>query len=485
MISSRRTRRAALSLLLLGGLTSGCSTNPATGQRQLALIGEGQEIEMGKQSDPQIVASMGVYPDEGLQQYVTQLGQRLAASSERPDLPWTFRVIDDPTVNAFAVPGGFIYVTRGLLTHITSEAQLAGVMGHEIGHVTARHSVNDMSKAQLAQLGLGIGMIFSPTLASLGNLAGAGLQVLFLKYSRDHENQADELGVRYMRRLNYEPTQLAEVMQMLERSSELEGSSGKVPEWLATHPNPPNRVAHILQVSRDSQAEASGSGTPVIRHDEYMRHLDGVVFGENPREGFFEGTTFLHPDMRFTFVFPSGWKTANGKTAVQAISPNQDAIMGISAAQGSPQQALQEFGNDQNVQVGGAQQTSINGHQAVVADFAAATEQGTLRGMVAFISNNGMTLGVMGYTPEARWGSYQSTISRSIGSFATLTDQRALSVQPKRLDVVQLPSSMTFSTFTQRYPSTEKPEIVALINQIQGDARLTSGALYKRVVSGR
>ena len=159
--------------------------------------------------------------------------------------------------------------------------------------------------------------------------------------------------------------------------------------------------------------------------------------------------------------------------------------MGISAAQGSPQQALQEFGNDQNVQVGGAQQTSINGHQAVVADFAAATEQGTLRGMVAFISNNGMTLGVMGYTPEARWGSYQSTISRSIGSFATLTDQRALSVQPKRLDVVQLPSSMTFSTFTQRYPSTEKPEIVALINQIQGDARLTSGALYKRVVSGR
>lgn len=486
MTTFARTRRAALGLLLIGGLaTSGCSTNPATGQRQLSLIGEGQEIEMGKQADPEIIASMGLYPDEGVQQYVNQLGQRLAAASERPDLPWTFRVIDDPTVNAFAVPGGFIYVTRGLMTHITSEAELAGVIGHEIGHVTARHSVNDLSKQQLAQLGLGIGMIFSPTIASLGNLASAGLQVLFLKYSRDHENQADELGVRYMRRLNYEPTQLAEVMRMLERSSEVEGSSGKVPEWLSTHPNPPNRVAHILQVAHASEAEAAGAGTSVVRRDDYVRRVDGMIFGTNPREGFFEGSTFLHPDMRFSFVFPSGWKTANGKTAVQALSPNQDAIMGITAAQGSPTQAFQEFASQQGVQVGNERQTSINGHAAVVADFAGATQQGTLRGMVAFVSNNGLTLSIMGYTPESRWGSYQNTIMRSIGSFASLTDPRALNVQPKRLDVVQLPSAMSFSTFTQRYPSVEKPEIVALINQVEGDARLNSGALYKRVVTGR
>lgn len=480
-----RARGAAVGMLLAGGLASGCSTNPATGQRQLSLISESQEIEMGKQSDPEIVASMGTYADEALQQYVSQLGQRLAAASERPDLPWTFRVIDDPTVNAFAVPGGFIYVTRGLLSHITSEAQLAGVIGHEIGHVTARHSVNDLSKQQIAQLGLGIGMIFSPTLASLGELAGAGLQVLFLKYSRDHENQADELGVRYMRRLSYEPTQLAEVMQMLERSSEIEGGSGKVPEWLSTHPNPPNRVAHILQLARASGTEPPGSGAPVVRREEFVRRLDGMVFGDNPREGFFEGSTFLHPDMRFRFDFPTGWKGANGKTAVQATSPNQDALMGITAADGSPSQALAEFASGQNVQVVDERQISLGGERAVEAEFGAATEQGALHGLVAFVSHNGMTLQIMGYTPESRWGSYATTFSRSIASFGTLTDQRALSVQPNRVDVVQLPSSMTFASFTQRFPSTAKPEIVAVINQVEGDVRLSSGALYKRIVAGR
>ena len=480
----RRTRRSASAVLLIAAFAGGCATNPATGERQLSLIGEGQEIAMGRQSDPEIIASMGLYPDEAVQQYVNQLGQRLAASSERPDLPWTFRVIDDPTVNAFAVPGGFIYVTRGLMSHLTSEAQLAGVIGHEIGHVTARHSVNQLSKQQLAQIGLGIGMILSPTLQQFGNVAGAGLQVLFLKYSRDHENEADELGVRYMRRNNYEPTQLAEVMQMLERSGEVEGGSGKVPEWLSSHPAPPNRVAHILDEVRKTEAEASGAGTPVVRRDEYVRRIDGMIFGMNPREGYFEGTTFLHPDMRFRFDFPQGWNTVNQKAAVQGISPNQDAIIGITLAQGSPSQALNQFASQQGVQVGNGRQTSINGLSATTAEFAVTTEQGTLHGLVAFVSHGSSTFQLIGYTPDSRWGSYSSAISRSLGSFETVTDQRVLSVQPKRVDVIQLPSSMAFSTFTQRYPSVEKPEVVALINQIEGDARLSSGALYKRVVAG-
>jgi predicted Zn-dependent protease len=484
MKTRARTRRSALAILLLTG-AAGCATNPATGERQLSLIGEGQEIQIGKESDPQIVASMGLYSDEAVQQYVNQIGQRLAAASERPDLPWTFRVIDDPTVNAFAVPGGFIYITRGLMSNLTSEAQLAGVLGHEIGHVTARHSVSQMSQQQLAQIGLGIGSILSPTIASLGNIASAGLQVLFLKYGRDHENQADELGVRYLRRNNYEPTELAEVMEMLARSSELSAESGRVPEWLSTHPNPPNRVANILDEVQKTAAEASGSGTPVVRRDEYVRRLDGMVYGLNPREGYFEETTFLHPDMRFRFDFPSGWQTVNQKSAVQGMSPNQDAMIGITLAEGTPSQAMNQFASQQGVEVGNGRQTTINGLPATTAEFAATTEQGTLHGLIAFVSHNNATFQLMGYTPESRWGAYSSTLSRSIGSFDRLTDARALSAQPKRLDVVQVPSSMSFSTFMQRFPSDEKPEIVALINQVEGEARLSSGALYKRVVAGR
>jgi predicted Zn-dependent protease len=416
---------------------------------------------------------------------VNQIGQRLAAASERPDLPWTFRVIDDPTVNAFAVPGGFIYITRGLLAHMTSEAQLAGVLGHEIGHVTARHSVSQMSRQQLAQIGLGIGMILSPTVASFGDLASAGLQVLFLKYGRDHEHQADELGVRYLRRNAYEPTELARVMEMLERSGQLAESSGKVPEWLSTHPNPPDRVANIMEEIQMTAADASGSGTPVVRRDDFVRRLDDMVFGSNPREGFFEGQTFLHPEMRFRFEFPPGWQTVNQKSAVQGISQNQDALVAITLAQDSPSQALNEFASQQGLQVSGGRQTTINGLPAVTAEFAAATEQGNLHGLVAFVEHGGGTLRLLGYTPEGRWPSYESTLARALGSFARLTDQRALSVQPNRVDVIQLPSSMTFSTFTQRYPSVEKPELVALINQVEGTSRLNSGALYKRVVAGR
>ena len=278
----RRTHGAALAFLLIGGV-AGCATNPATGEREISLIGESQEIQMGREADPQVVASLGLYEDEAVQRYVNQIGQRLAAASERPDLPWTFRVIDDPTVNAFALPGGYIYITRGILTHLNSEAELAGILGHEIAHVTARHAVSQISRAQLAQLGVGLGMILVPELAVFGDLAGAGLQLLFLSYGRGAENEADELGVRYLRRTNYEPTELADVMLMLERASQISESSGRVPEWLSTHPNPANRVRNILAEVRNTRAEAAGSGSAVVRRDEYIRRIDGMVFGMNPR----------------------------------------------------------------------------------------------------------------------------------------------------------------------------------------------------------
>src|SRR3989454_1121446 len=176
--------------------------------------------------------------------WIQQFGARLAASSERPNLPWTFHVVDDPVVNAFALPGGYIYVTRGILAHLNSEAELGGVVGHEIGHVTARHSVSQLSKQQLAQLGLAVGSIASPEFGRYAGLAGQALGVLFLKYSRDNESQADDLGLRYMRRANYDPREMPPVFEMLTRVSHAHGG-GRGPEWLAPHPNPENRRARI------------------------------------------------------------------------------------------------------------------------------------------------------------------------------------------------------------------------------------------------
>jgi predicted Zn-dependent protease len=188
------TRRFAFTVpcLVLLGAAVNCARNPVTGKNELALVSEGQEIQMGGQAAQQVGQSIGYVKDEALQKYVSDIGMRMAAQSERPKLPWAFYVMDDPTVNAFALPGGFIFVTRGILTHMNNEAELVGVLGHEIGHVTARHSVQQMTRQQIAQIGVGVGSILSSDIAS--TRGSARVSRLFLKYGRDAENQADELG---------------------------------------------------------------------------------------------------------------------------------------------------------------------------------------------------------------------------------------------------------------------------------------------------
>lgn len=469
-------------MVLMVGTLSQCAVNPATGERELSLVGEGQEIQMGQEADQQIVASIGLYEDADLQRYVDGIGQRLAAGAERPNLPWTFRVLDDASVNAFALPGGFVYVTRGIMAHLTSEAQLAGILGHEIAHITAKHSVSQISRAQLTQLGLGLGSILVPQAAPFAELAGAGAQLLFLKFGRDDENQADELGVRYMAQEGYAPAELADVMQMLERQGRMGESQGRLPEWLSTHPDPANRVGNII----DHIAALPESGPArVVREDEYLRRIDGTVFGANPREGFFEENVFKHPDLRFQITFPAGWQTVNQKQAVQGVSPNQDAALQLTLAEGSPSQALQRMSSDQNIRILQSGQQSINGLPAVMARFAARTQQGTLVGLVAFVSYGDLTYQILGYGPEGRWSANERLVSAAIGSFAPLTDPRALAVQPKRLDIVSLSQPMAFSTFVQRYPSSVEPEVVALINQVETSGTFPGGSLAKRVTDGR
>ncbi|HZD06348.1 MAG TPA: M48 family metalloprotease, partial [Longimicrobiales bacterium] len=383
--------------------------------------------------------------------------------------------------NAFALPGGFIYVTRGIMTHLTNEAQLVGVLGHEIGHVTARHSVNQMSKQQLAQLGLGVGVILSEDIAAVADIAQAGLQILTLKFSRDDESQADELGVRYMRRIDYDPRQLAAVMEMLQRSSQLQQGSGRVPEWLSTHPDPANRIEHIDQLIAESGVDFSGA---TVKRAPYLHTIDGMVFGPDPREGFFDGDVFHHPDLRFRIDFPPGWQKANTKTAVQAVSGSEDALLALTLDEGTPASALDRFAAREGVSVGSVTAREINGLSAALAPFSAQVEGGTLRGEVLFVSHRGTTYRFLGYTAEGRWSGYSGTIDAALRSFRPETDPAILSVTPDRLSLVELDRSLPFDTFVDRYPSTVRPEIVALINQVGDNATLAAGTLAKRVRNG-
>ena len=474
-------RIARMSALAATLLLAACSVNPATGKRQLILIGEGREIRMGREADQQITASLGMYDDPALQAYITQLGNRLAARSERPGLPWSFKVVDDPIVNAFALPGGFIYITRGIMVHFTSEAQLASVVGHEIGHVTGRHSVEQLSRAQLAQVGLAAGTLFGPQeLQGLLGVASAGLGLLFLKYGRDDERQADDLGLRYMDRAGYDPREMPGVFTMLGRVSAAAGGGGRVPEWLSTHPNPENREERI---ERGIAALGKDFSEREVGRDSYLDRLDGMVFGPDPRDGFFDGALFMHPRLRFRLTFPKRWQTQNQRQAVVGVNDSQDAIIQLSLASPStPDAAARAFLSQDGMAGSTPRRTTINGLPAVTTDFQATTQRATLVGSAAFVAHDGNVFQLLGYGTSSAWRSARDEVQRTLGSFGELRDPEALGVEPLRVDIVTLQSAMTLQQFAERYPSEISIEQLALINQREVGATIGAGTRLKRVV---
>lgn len=471
----RPSMRPVPALLLV---LAACATNPVTGRRELSLIGEQQEIAMGLEAAKSASAEMGVYPDSQLQRYVSALGMPLARASERPNLPWSFTVIDDPVVNAFALPGGPLFVTRGILAHMNSEAQLVSVLGHEIGHVTAKHSVSQMSRAQLTQ-GLFIGaMILRPELQQFGNLGSQALGLMFLKFGRDDETQADELGFRYMTNAQYDPAEMAEMFKTLDRTS---GGGDQTPEWLSTHPNPGNRVT---KTNERIAAWTRPAGPLKVNRDLFLQRLDGMVYGEDPRQGFFQQAAFLHPTLKFRFDFPAGWRTQNSAQQVAGMSTAQDALIVLSGATGSPQQALSQFLGQQGIQSSGATNTTINGLPAATAQFAVQTQQATLGGYVTFVQLDGTTYRLLAYTDQSKVGSYDRAFRASLGSFQRLTDPQALNVKPNRLRLVQVRSATTLAQFQQQYPSVIPIEQLALINGVDASTgTFPSGAWVKRVVA--
>jgi len=471
----RRGARPLMSVMSLFVLAT-CATNPVTGKRELSLISESQEIAMGQEAAKEVAGSISPVADNALQQYVTNLGMTLARASERPNLPWSFTVIDDAQVNAFALPGGPIFITRGILSHMNSEAQLVSVLGHEIGHVTAKHSVHQMSQAQLAQIGLIAAIVVKPGLAGFGDLASQGMGLLFLKFGRDDERQSDELGFKYMTAAGYSPTEMAEMFRTLQRLGG--GGEGRVPEWLSTHPDPGNRVQATMQ----RVAAASLPANMKVERDAFLQRTEGLIFGPNPREGFFRQTQFLHPDLKFQLDFPSGWQTQNQAAAVVGVSPQQNAIVVLAlAGTASPNQALSEFMSQQGVQSQGGGSGSINGLPAASGVFTATTQDGVLAGNVAFVSLDGRTFRLLAYTPQQAYNSYRGAFSQSLGSFRRLTDPAALAVQPVHVRLVRIPQAMTLAQFHQAYPSTIPVEQVALINGVDATATLPAGSLVKRV----
>ena len=440
------------------------------------LVSEGQEAAMGKEADEQFHGLYGDFESPSVQAYVESVARPLAAVSERPSLPWTFRVVDDPQVNAFALPGGYVYVTRGILAHMNSEAELAAVLGHEIGHVTARHSASAQSKQLLGMVGLGVGMILSPTLRQGGDALGSAFGLVFLKFGRDQESQADQLGLRYIVRKDYKPEEMLDVFRMLDGVANGAGGD-RLPNWLSTHPAPPNRLADITRTIQQQHAVGTRVGGP-----EFIRHLDGLMFGENPREGFFRGQEFFHPEMAFRLTFPQGWATQNDKQGVSSMPSAKDALLQLTLAKGEPVAAAEAFAQQQGIQAGPIERGNMDDLPAASLQFQVQDQQnGVLQGMVTFVKHGANTFQLLGYTTEARYTAYKPAITGWIRSFGRLTDQRILAARPMRLKIETLRQASTISNLAREWNSPVKAETLALINAVSLTESIPARTLVKRV----
>jgi len=473
-------RRAGVALVVAIG-AAGCAVNPATGQREFSLVSESQEIAMGREADGQVQQDLGVYENPALAQLVERLGREMAAASERPELPWSFRLADDASVNAFALPGGFIYVTRGILAQLGSEAELAGVIGHEIGHVTARHSASQISRSQLAGIGIGVGSVLLPDARPWLGAAQTGLGLLFLKYGRDDEREADRLGVRYMSRAGYPPGALIDVFAVLERVSQASGG-GRAPDWLSTHPTPQDRAQRI-------QAELAGVPAAVLdaprRAEAYVERLDGLVYGPDPREGYFEDGAFLHPALAFRLRFPEGWPTSNQKSAVSAKSPQNDAMLVLQLASGSsPEEAARSFAAQEGVEASGSWVDRVALGRASSVLFTAQSDGGAVRGGAVFASHGGRVYALVGYAAAEAWSAREPALRAAVRSFDRLTDKRALEVQPRRIALTRLSRAQSLEELNRSQPSSVPMETLVMLNRTEAGVRLPAGTVVKRVVGG-
>ena len=491
-----RARRAAASragaLVLLAASLSACGTtnvNYVTGQEQRGAYTWAQERQIGTEADQQIVAQFGVYDDAELNTYVSQIAQSTLQTSaysapstpaEIRNTPFTFRVLDSHVVNAFALPGGYIYVTRGLLAFLGNEAQLSVVLGHEIGHVLARHSSAQAQRAQLGQLGVVGAAVLGGVLGGgrvaegIAQYGGTGAQLLLLRYGRDAEREADQAGVAYAGFAGYDAAQAASFFQSLKRLGAESGQS--VPNFLSTHPDPGEREVTIRQL-----AAQGGNGT-VVDEQPYLRQIDGMILGEDPRQGFTEGSTFYHPELRFRFDYPSGWNVQNTPQAVQIAEPNgRGAIQMTLVQQTSAQAAAQAFAAQQGVQTTGSRATSINGNRAALLEGAAATQQATIQFTAAFIEYGGNVYQLVGLAPQASFGGLQSAMQRSIQSFDNLTEARYLNRQPSRLDVTTLSRAGTIQSLLsgRTLPGGLTALDVAIMNEVTLTESLPSGTRVK------
>jgi predicted Zn-dependent protease len=460
-----------------------CATNPVTGNREISLMSEAEEIAYGQQADAEIRREMGVYDDSAVQRYVADIGHRLAQLSHRPHLPWTFTVVDHPAINAFALPGGYIYITRGILPYLDNEGELAGVLGHEIAHVTARHAAQQLTRSGLGSIGLTVLSIFVPATRPFGDVTSAALGVAFLKYGRDDERESDRLGMEYAAKGGWAPAGVPNFLATLARIDEM--SARGIPNWLSTHPEPAERVVEAQPIV---QKFASESATEIGR-DRYLEHIDGLAVGDKPEDGIVRGHRFLHPALRFSLDFPEGWQVTNTPDQVAAQEPGQKHYMLLQHVDRPAGRTLEDVAvgsmNAARFRRVEGQMTSLNGADAYVGMY-----QGELSGLgrvvmrAAHIQHGRQVFLLAGFAPEPEFPRVDREVAAAIQSYRPLTPREADEIRPNRLAFYVVRAGDSWQSIAARGGNLVRANDLAIMNNHAVNEQPTPGLRIKVVVEG-
>ncbi len=474
-------RRIAAALLAVV-LVAGTAAPPARAQ----LLGGSSEEALGAQEHPKVLAQFGgAYQDQRLQAYIDRIGNRMAAQTDRKG-PWTFTVLDSDVVNAFALPGGYVYVTRGLLALAKDEAEVAGVLGHEIGHVIAHHTRERQTGQTIAGLlAAGIGFVLgSPELAQLANVGGTAL---LAKYSRGQESEADRLGIDFLVRAGYDPFAMATFLETMRRDSQYEGlRAGKGAseggfDFFASHPQTETRVEEAAAIARKLP---QGGARPV---DPYMTAIDGVIYGDSPENGFVRGRTFAHPALGIAFDVPQGFGLLNGAEQVIAKGQNGGAILFDAAApQRTPDPARYLTGEwAQNAPLQGVQSFTVNGLPAATAVTRGETDSGNVDvRLVAIRGDNGTMHRFTMLAPSGALGRFDPAFQQTANSFRRLSRQEAASLKPRRVRVLTARPGDSVEGYVRQMPQEPyAEELFRIINDLPPGAPLRPGQPVK-VIAG-
>ncbi|HLN20885.1 MAG TPA: M48 family metalloprotease [Bacteroidales bacterium] len=478
--------RAAFMFIAATIVFSNCAVNPVTGKSQIMLMSEAQETKMGQDYDPQVVSTFGLYQNDAVLNFVSQKGNEMGKISHRPNLQYNLKLLDSPVVNAFAVPGGYIYLTRGILAQLNNEAELIGVIGHEMGHVTARHSASQQTKQQLGQLLLIGGMLASERFAQYANQAMQGMQLLFLKFSRDDERQADALGVEYMSKIGYDAHRMADFFQVLNKMSMAQDHGG-VPTFMSTHPDPGDRYNSVNKLASSWQ-DSLKKPEWVINSDAYLKMIDGMIYGDDPRQGYTESNIFYHPELKIKFSYPAGWQFQNSPMQV-ATAPSDGKAMIIftlatqKTADEASKATIAEIGlspvESKTVSVNGLNALSVLSKQ-VTKDQSGQQQVNQL--LSYYIEYAGKVFVFHGVSTEADFKAYQPMIESTLNSFAALTDQAKLNVKPRKIVIKTVTTPGTFAqVLTSFGVAQQQMAELSLLNNIELTANVQPGKLVKTI----